>query len=134
MGIRGVGNHVWCESNWTLGCTRYCLAAHIFFHLWYQRVAMLEKFLLFRKLKAGSMKRIFWMLGWGINLPGALSTPNNEAEMSFSNITGNPLRFKEQNFFQLCAFPFDKTSGAFGCNLMFQVNERAGHYLKEASL
>lgn len=73
------------------------------------------------------------MLGWGVNLLGALSAPDNEAETSFSNITGNPLQFKEQNFFQLCAFTSDKTSGAFGCNLTFQVNERARHYVKEAN-
>lgn len=35
------------------------------------------------------------MLGWGVNLPGALPTPNNGGGTSFSDIVGNPVKFKE---------------------------------------
>lgn len=71
------------------------------------------------------------MLVWGIKLPGTLPTPNNEDETSFSDIVGNPVKFKEiLNFFSAVCLSFDKTSGVFGCNLMFQVSETASHLIR----
>lgn len=47
------------------------------------------------------------MLGWGVNLLGALSTPDNEVETFFSDIIENPLKFKEiLTFFSAACLSF----------------------------
>lgn len=99
MCIGGVRYHVWCESDRTLASLWLCLAARIFFSTCGIKELQCQKISFAQKTKSRylicSIKQAFWMLGWGVNLLGALSTPDNEVETFFSDIIENPLKFKE---------------------------------------